>query len=215
MFTPSAFRQSDTAAILDLCRRHGFATLITRSDGQTFVTHIPLLVDSIDDGGFRIVGHVAKANLHAGALEAGCDTVAVFLGPHAYISPNWYRHEQRVPTWNYAAVHFHGVPQAISDPAAVAACVVRLTEKYETLVNPADPWAVDPSRPEVARELKAIVMFQMDTKTVYAKFKFNQNHPAESRQSVADALITSKDPLERMTAEIMLEHLRNRRSGRS
>ncbi len=215
MFTPSVFRQSDRATILDLCQRHGFATLITPGDGQTFVTHVPLLVDGMDSGGFRIVGHVAKANPHAAALEAGNDTVAVFLGPHAYISPNWYRHDPRVPTWNYAAVHFHGVPQAISEPAAVADCVARLTEKYETLVNPANPWAVDPSRPEVARELQAIVMFQMETEKVYAKFKFNQNHSAESRQSVADALITSTDPLERMTAEIMLENLRNHSSGRS
>lgn len=215
MFTPSVFCQSDTAAILELCKRHGFATLITGSGGHAFITHIPLLVDSMDDGRFRIVGHVAKANPHAGALEAGRDTVAVFLGPHAYISPSWYRHEPRVPTWNYAAVHFHGVPQAISEPAAVADSVARLTAKYETLVNPASPWGFDPSRPEVVRELKAIVMFQMETETVYAKFKFNQNHPAESRQSVADALITSTDPLERMTAEIMLENLRNHSSGRS
>jgi transcriptional regulator len=207
MFTPANYRLTDTAAIRSLCDRHGFANLITHSAAETFVTHVPLLVDVTDDGRFEVIGHVARANPHAAALEAGQPTVAVFLGPHAYISPVWYRHDPRVPTWNYAAVHFHGVPVAFTRLADAAACVTRLADKYEALANPDRPWRFDASHPDSVRELRAILAFRMPAEAVYAKHKFNQNQPAASRRSVIAALEASADPLERGVADIMRGHL--------
>ena len=52
-----------------------------------------------------------SAAFYAGAGEA----LALFQGPHAYISPSWYTVQPSVPTWNYAVVHAYGVPRIIED----------------------------------------------------------------------------------------------------
>jgi transcriptional regulator len=42
-----------------------------------------------------------------------------FHGAGAYISPCWYAskalHGKVVPTWNYAVVHAHGIPEVLAD----------------------------------------------------------------------------------------------------
>ena len=55
-------------------------------------------------------GHVARANAVWKAGEG--EALAIFLGPHAYVSPNWYPSKaatgKAVPTWNYITVHAQG-----------------------------------------------------------------------------------------------------------
>src|SRR5215208_2151226 len=119
MYIPSAFRITDLPTLHEFMRRYSFATLITGGD-EPFVTHLPLLLDSGSGDGQNgtLIGHFAKPNPHWQLDHAAHTSVAIFHGPHAYISPSWYRAGgPAVPTWNYAAVHAWGKLSLIEDHA--------------------------------------------------------------------------------------------------
>ena len=119
MYTPESFKVSDLQTLhLDM-ERWNFATLITpEAEGGLQVTHLPLLLKR-DAGGLGILaGHMAKANAHWKAFNADRESLAIFHGPHAYISPRWYHTDQAVPTWNYVVVHAFGRPRLWKEPKA-------------------------------------------------------------------------------------------------
>ena len=118
MYIPSAFQ-------VVFMQRYSFATLITAGD-EPFVTHLPLLVDAAGAGHGTLIGHFARPNPHWQLDHVGHGSLAIFHGPHAYISPSWYRSgSPAVPTWNYATVHAWGRLSLLTDPAEVEAVLGR------------------------------------------------------------------------------------------
>src|SRR5438477_3101686 len=118
MYVPPHFAESDPAALHAFVERHSFGLLVSQVGGVPFATHLPLLLDRAAGPHGTLVGHVARANPHWRHL-AGQTTLAVFAGPHAYISPSWYQAENMVPTWNYTAVHATGPVEVVEDKAAL------------------------------------------------------------------------------------------------
>src|SRR5688572_13248426 len=120
MYVPSHFNVTDLATLHDAIERYSFATLVSQSSGKLEASHLQLLLDR--DAGLQgtLVGHMARANLQW-QLAAGQEVLAIFSGPHAYISPQWYSAEAVVPTWNYVAVHAYGRLELIEDAAQVEA----------------------------------------------------------------------------------------------
>src|SRR5690348_9777240 len=108
MYVPSLFQENDPERLLRVMREHPFATLVSPSSDGPVITHVPLLADHAADGGFRLLGHIAKANPHSALLESGTESIAVFHGPQLYVSPRWYAQPGNVPTWNYISVHATG-----------------------------------------------------------------------------------------------------------
>ena len=159
----------DDATARQLIADHPFAVLVTAGGGGAHVTHLPLL---LDDDGAALLGHVARPNPQWQAFAHG-ETVAIFRGPHAFVSRGWYRDPaDNVPTWNYAAVHVTGRP-AILDAAGTRAAVERLSARFE-----------DPALPPVHERkmgglLQGIVAFRLPVEKLEVKFKMSQNKPAE------------------------------------
>src|SRR4029434_4756 len=142
MYVPKHFDAPDQAWCHALIERESFALLVsTGSDGAPFATHLPLLLDRAVGWQGTRVRHVARANRHAGLLAEGAPTLAVFRGPHAYVSPGWYRVHPSVPTWNYVAGHAYGRPVVIEEPRRVKALLDRLVRTYEQ--GHAEPWRFD------------------------------------------------------------------------
>ena len=115
----------------------------------------------------------------------------IFHGPHAYISPAWYRDvpaDMAVPTWNYAAVHAT-VRGRLLDDDATAALVTRLTDVHEA--GRETPWAADLTAPRRRAMLRAIVGFALDVKRLEGKLKVGQNRSTADRLRVADELAAS------------------------
>ena len=105
MYIPKFNRVEDRALLLEAMRRYSFAILfgpVGAANGAT-ATHLPLLVKDEGEHGL-LEGHFARANPHWEEL-AGRETLVVFPGPHAYVSPRNYVEELSVPTWNYIAIH--------------------------------------------------------------------------------------------------------------
>src|SRR5436190_24375513 len=118
MYSPPYNRPEDRAEILAFMRANDFPLLVTGTGGTLHASHLPVVVQERGEDLFLDM-HMAKNN--AQWREFFDDEVlVVFSGPHAYVSPRWYADEERVPTWNYAAVHAYGVPKIITDKALKA-----------------------------------------------------------------------------------------------
>lgn len=190
-YLPKHFEENDTARIQALVREQPLATWVVQHGGQMLVNHVPFMLDAGRGEHGTLVGHVARANPVWQAIASGVEAVLVFHGPQAYISPNWYpskhAHGKAVPTWNYAVVHAHGVPQAIDDKARVLAIVTRLTETHEA--TQALPWKVaDAPADYLETMLNAIVGIEIPVSRWVGKWKVTQNRPATDQQGVAAGL---------------------------
>jgi transcriptional regulator len=188
MYVPPHFNLGNLDEARALMRARSFATLVsTGEDGAPFVTHLPLLLDDDASPNGKLVGHVARANPHWRLFGRGTPTLAVFHGPHAYISPNWYATANLVPTWNYMAVHAYGTPRLLEDSAAALAVVERLSGYFEAALP--QPWSTATLPPGNAlAQMRGIVAFEIPIDRLEAKAKLGQNRQAADRQSAADAL---------------------------
>ncbi|MBM3982428.1 MAG: FMN-binding negative transcriptional regulator [Planctomycetes bacterium] len=185
MYVPAHFAVTDRAALHDFIEAHSFGLLVSEVAGAPFATHLPFLLERERGPHGALVGHVARANPHWKEL-ATRPALAVFSGPHAYISPRWYEAENVVPTWNYVAVHATGRAIVIEKPGELLEIVRRSVEVFEA--GEPQPWELDTSGPFVERLLAQIVGFRIEIEALEGKWKLNQNHTAERRVKVVRAL---------------------------
>jgi transcriptional regulator len=190
MYVPAAFAETDLAALHDFIEQYSFGLLVSQAGGLPFASHLPFLLERDAGPCGALVGHMARANPQWHEA-AGQSVLAVFSGPHAYVSPTWYEAEQVVPTWNYVAVHACGRVRVIEDEAALLDIVRRSVEVYER--NMPRPWSFDGSGAYLERRLAHIVGFRVEVERIEGKWKLNQNHPAERRRKVIRALTERGD----------------------
>jgi transcriptional regulator len=186
LYIPAHFRNEDRDELLAFMRDNAFATLVSSGAGGLHVSHIPFIVERGGDGAVRLLGHVARANPQWKELEAAHATVAIFHGPHAYVSPTWYEHHPAVPTWNYAVVHAH-VRAKLMDEAGLRGLLQQLSSQYEA--GRPSPWRMEDLEPDyVARMLSVIVGFTLEVERLEGKFKLSQNRPGNDAERVSAAL---------------------------
>lgn len=144
----------------DLVAGYPLATLVTPFGDTIHVSHLPLLLSAAAGQRAVIIGHLSRANPHAAALAAGAPSVAVFHGPHAYLSASWYEGRDMAPTWTFLAVHAHGRPEMSPDDAHTLRCVRALVEHLER-GRPGE-WGMGELGPDgVARRVPRIVGFEI------------------------------------------------------
>ncbi len=210
MYCPEAFAVSDPEQLQRFIAQYSFATLVSTVDGHPFATHLPLLLDPGTSTHGTLLGHMARANPQWQAFESDQEVLAIFQGPHAYISPSWYETTPAVPTWNYATVHVYGVPRIIKDGQQLATLVDRLTAVYES--GMLQPWPGDIPMDFKQKLLKAIVGFVIDITRVEGKFKLGQNRPLVDQQAVAQRLAMQADPIAQELSELTLAQLAKKAS---
>lgn len=200
MYVPTAFAQPDRAAIFNLLRAHSFAVLVSQLDGRPFATHLPLLIrdDAPPEG--QLTGHLARANPQWREL-AGQEVLAVFSGPHAYVSPTWYEEPDVVPTWNYVAAHVYGRCELIDDAGELLGVLADYVSTYER-ASP-NSWQFDPASPYIQKLAQAVVGFRIVITRLEAKWKLGQNHPPQRRENAARYLAASDDAESRQIASLM------------
>jgi transcriptional regulator len=186
LYVPSHFDAGNRVAIARLLHDHPFATLVTPAAGEPHVSHVPLLwVGDCEPHG-TLIGHFARANPHAGGAAAA-ESIAIFHGPHAYVSPSWYAEPAAaVPTWNYAVVHAHGALELARTPVETRAILDVLIHRFESGRDA--PWEPGLDRSRMDAMVGAIVGFRMKIKRIDAKFKLSQNRSPDDRTRVASAL---------------------------
>jgi transcriptional regulator len=177
------FHIEDREAMAALVRELGFGILFVSTPDGPRAVHVPVL---IDDDCLRF--HVSRGNAVHGTLAAGADALFVASGPHAYISPEWYGLEDRVPTWNYVAVELEGPVRAL-DAEALIRLVDDLSAEQEARLAPKPPWTrAKMSEGRFEGLLKAIAGFEMRVADWRGTAKVDQDKPQEVRDRIAEAL---------------------------
>lgn len=155
------------ADVIEVIERNMFATLVT----GLIASHLPFL---FEDG--VLYAHMARANPHA-AVVGTSESLVIFTGPHAYISPSWYAERGPVPTWAYVAVHCYGTA-VLHDRDRTEWNIARLVEKMES-ARP-NRWSMADLEPAEKEELIAnVVSFEIPVTRMEAKFKVNQRDQPE------------------------------------
>lgn len=187
MYNPESFRVSDAKTLADFIGRHAFASLVSNTAEGLIASHVPLMLEHGGNGDV-IVGHLARANSHWRHFDGKSEALAMFQGPHAYVSPSWYLSVPAVPTWNYAAVHVYGRPRLLQESERVQSILNRLVARYES--SRATPWDPESLPPDFkGRMMKAIVAFEMPIERLEGKFKLGQNRTPEDRKGTIHGLI--------------------------
>ena len=206
MYIPKAFQVSDSRVLAEFVANNSFATLISSVQGSLFATHLPMSLDQSRSSRGVLLGHVARANRHWQAFDGQQEALAIFHGPHAYISPNWYASSSpAVPTWNYAVVHVYGVPRIVDDEKWLSDFVDRLVTIYEA--DKPQPWSGILPTGLRASLLKEIVGFTMDITRVEGKFKLGQNRSLDDQRAMVDHLESQADPVAQVLGEFMKQRL--------
>lgn len=201
VYLPPAFTETRTEVLLAHIERHDFGLLVSHGAGGLIASQIPFLV-ARRDGALVLQGHLARANPQAAELDGAGEALAIFEGPHAYISPSWYGAGPAVPTWNYAAVHAYGAARAIADPEWLRDLVRRLSERHEA--REPRPWRMhDLPEAYVASMLNGIVGVEIAVERLEGKFKLSQNRPAADRPRVIAALDRRENAESRELAALM------------
>jgi transcriptional regulator len=202
MYVPSYFRVDDAGKIAAFIRRYSFATFITNDGTAPFASHLPMLLVPEKGSHGTLLSHMARANPQWHHFASGREALAIFHGPHSYISPAWYKAEVAVPTWNYAVVHASGVPQVFTEPERIIWLLRETISAYESSF--ARPWPG--ILPDDYREkmMQGIVAFEMPVSRLEAKFKLGQNRPTADSEGVFEALSGADDSDSRALAQLML-----------
>ena len=208
VYLPPLFNETQTEVLIAHIERHDFGLLI--SDGgeaanrELVASQIPFLVERRGSR-LYLLGHIARANPQAADLVPAHRALAIFAGPHAYISPSWYEKGPAVPTWNYATVHAYGEARAIDDAAWLRDLVHRLSERHEAR-EPEPRWHMG-KEPEkyIAMMLDGIVGIELAVDRLDGKFKLSQNRPPADRPRIIAALERREDAESRAVARLMRE----------
>ncbi len=191
MYVPPHFKEDRVEVLHETIRKCAIGTLVTLERGEMIASHVPMLIDPEPAPYGTLVGHVSRGNPQGRAVDGAIETLAIFLGAEAYVTPSWYATKREtgkvVPTWNYVAVHAYGKVRFFNDKDRLLDIVRRLTATHEA--GRAEPWAVSDAPADfVDGLLKGIVGFELPIRRLEGKWKMSQNRPAEDRAGVVAGL---------------------------
>ena len=196
MYSPPYNRMEDRAELVQFLRANNFPLIVTRG---LQASHLPA---TVHEKGTQLVldMHMARPNRQWQAFD-GTEVLVVFTGPHAYISPRWYEDKERVPTWNYTAVHLSGMPEIIEGHGEKHAGM-------RNLVAAMDPQWLPQfdalSREYVGKMLGGIVNFRIPITRIETRWKLSQNRGRREMELIAEEL---RKQGESALAELTLKHL--------
>jgi transcriptional regulator len=171
MFTPDIYRNDNKEEIHAFLQENSFGILINQTEGKLCATHIPLELDTNKDGAAVLQGHISKENPQWKGFTDNDEVLAVFTGPHSYISSSWYNHEN-VPTWNYLAVHVYGKIKIVEGEAVIES-LKKLVNKYEK--NSENPIRIEDLSQKTMMQTRGIVGFEIEITEIQATKKMSQN----------------------------------------
>lgn len=202
MYSPPYNRVEDRKELVAFMQANSFALLVTATGGAPVASHLPVVINDSEKG-IVIHSHMAKNNPQWQEFFDD-EVLVVFWGPHAYVSPRWYEQKERVPTWNYAAVHAYGKVKVTTERAAKHAA-------QRELVATLDPhWLpkFDALRPEyVQGMLDGIVTFDIAVTRLETRWKLSQNRGRREQELIAAELEKSEDVSVRALAALTRKHL--------
>ena len=184
MYIPEIYKNENQEEIIHFLQKNSFGILINQNNGDISATHIPLELETKENGKQYLFGHIAKENPQWKNFENDDRILAVFSGAHSYISPSWYDHEN-VPTWNYLAVHIYGNIKIIEGQEMINS-LKKLADKYESEVE--NPTKIEDYSKKTMMQTRGIVAFEIEIKTIEAVKKLSQNRDDKNYDNIISEL---------------------------
>lgn len=187
MYNLSYFKEPDRKVMLQFMQDHPFAFLTgSARDGKPVATQVPLLVSEVN-GKLVIRGHIMRNTDHHKAMVDNPNVLAVFTGPHAYVSATWYTNNKMASTWNYMHVHIRGKIRFLPQEDLIA-LLKDLTLHFEEGKH-TSPTVYDNLPDEfIDRMLPAIVAFEIEVEEIDNVFKLSQNRDEASYRNIITRL---------------------------
>jgi transcriptional regulator len=205
MYRPTTFQEDNIDKLVAFMRANSFATLVSIVDGVPCASHIPFVI-AMSENVVKLFGHLAKQNPQWQAF-ATAESLAIFTGAHAYISPSLYEKRESVPTWNYIAVHAYGVPKIITfndSPELMDKMINEMIDTYEASYK--SHWH-DLSNRFREGMMNGIVGFEITVTRLEGKYKLSQNRSQVDQINVSNHLLQSSDPAARAIGAEMKQNL--------
>jgi len=201
LYVPSHFRVEDPKTLDAFIAANAFGTLVSSGPAGLHASHIPFVPERDARGDLRLRFHLARANPQSVALGEAAHVLAIFQGPHGYISPTWYENHPAVPTWNYAVVHACGRVAPLEE-AELRVLLEQLSSTYER--GRPERWEMDRTPPGfIEKLLPVIIGFSLAVERIDGKFKLSQNRPGKDPERVIAALEAGGEP---ELAALMRDH---------
>ncbi|MGN7477388.1 FMN-binding negative transcriptional regulator [Solibacillus silvestris] len=200
MYIPKYYALKDEHKIVQFIKDYSFATFVAMHRGIPAATHLPL---HLSEDNQYLYGHFARAN----PQWKDCvdqQILAIFNGPHSYISSSWYETKDSVPTWNYVAIHVNGRVELLEDKEEIRVSLQQLVKKYEAPNSPYDVNDVDDNY--MNSLLKGIVPFKIHVQSVEAAAKLSQGHSKERQALVIEELLKRNEGFDEKIAKLMMEN---------
>ena len=182
MYIPHKYRNEDLAEVMEFIKEHSFAILVNQADGLPLASHIPLELEKDESGNDVLAGHLARANPQWKSFTPDSEVLAIFHGPHSYVSSSWY-HEEEVPTWNYIAVHIYGKIR-IMDETRLWRSLRNLVDRYEK--ESEEPISLDALSDKTLSQIRGIVGFEMSIDKIQAAYKLSQGREEDHQRIVRE-----------------------------
>lgn len=200
MYIPNHFKQQNIEEIKSFLHQNSFGILVSQLNNKLWATHIPLELDKNSLGQDVLVGHISKGNKQWKEFNENEEVLAIFNGPHTYISSSWYDHEN-VPTWNYIAVHVYGKIRIIEGDELLTT-LKKLVNKYEA--HSKHPITVEGiSKSFLENELRGIIGFEIVITDLQAAFKLSQNRDDKNKERIITELQSREDSASKQIADHM------------
>jgi len=170
---------------------------VSMHQGELFATHLPLLLDREKA---CLYGHFARSNPQWNDIQRQT-VLAIFHGPHCYISPSWYETNQAVPTWNYVVVHVYGNVELIHDEGEIMRSLHDMVEKYEAPDSRYQLSEVDAKL--LSKMRSGIQAFKIHIERIEGKAKLSQNHSVHRQERIIKQLEQMPFENEKRIASLM------------
>lgn len=200
MYNLPYFKETDQAVVLDFMRNHPFIFLSgCAADSTPVATQIPVFIDE-RDGKLFLSGHMMKHTDHHKAFITNPHVLAVFTGPHTYVSASLYSNPQQGSTWNYMSVHAKGI-LSLQGEQELLSILKRTTDHFENNIHSPSLFEKLPDE-YVQKMVKAIVAFEIEVTSIDNVFKLSQNRDEHSFHSIINKLQQSDHDARLIAAEM-------------
>jgi transcriptional regulator len=208
MYVPPKFLEADPNAVRDLIDKHGFGILVTSEGDVPLASHLlfkPIKTDSDD---LLLFAHMARANIQWRSFDSGREVLAIFQGPHTYVSAGWYS-VKSAPTWNYLTAHVYGVPQIVNDRKELHSLLKDMVDSQEQASELNERYHIESLPEGLANEMMdSIVGFRILASRIECAAKLSQNRSRKDYLHIIEKLRGRDDTESRQIAEEMESRLK-------
>lgn len=187
MYDLPYYKEEDKQVIIDFIHVHPFAFLSGCDEKQRPVaTQLPVFIQE-RAGVYYLTGHIMRNTDHHKAFMHNPDVLAVFTGPHTYVSATWYSNPHQASTWNYMSVHAKGKIKFLDEEGLID--VLKKLSLHFEKDNKSSTTIFDNLKPEYKAPLvKAIVAFEVELTDISHVFKLSQDRDEASYHNIIKKL---------------------------